>query len=568
MHARAVAFGKALQSSRYGGAATQGSPRVTAVGYVCAPSAPQPPLAIPLSLVDAELYRVFGGCSGALFFRERLDEGTLRQALSSTLSAFPVLAGRVVTATGGVRNAGHSARGGPFVVDCCNAGAAFTTLHCPSVALPEDRAAAAAAGGGGGELTPFPAVWDIAPIHVLADDGEGALMDVCLVFFATGSALIINISHAIADGVSVGLFMQHWAGVMNGQPPPPPPTLDRAVYDAACGVPSPAPPPPPPPPQQQQLSCGLARRGSSRVAPIIADALQAPEPAADAPTPPAAAAHKRASRLPRSSPLGGVVVWPSAAEWARIYGALACDSSLGAAPGAGRVVRLVLPLPRAALARLKAAAAAGAAAAGCPPDEAARLSSNDAASALLWRALSAGRRRCLGPSGRGGGDETLCFTACTRRAVLPPERVRYIGNATVVVPLPPMRRAALAASSLGELAVRVRAAKAAVTPQAVRDEMAFVAAHAAAGRHLVRWHTLPLGGRTICLDWSMPLGQGQRFAGALPFYFEPMVASKPLPYLVGLMAAADGDGLTVHVHLPGDEAQLFLRHMRVILNAL
>jgi hypothetical protein len=99
-----------------------------------------------------------------------------------------------------------------------------------------------------------------------------------------------------------------------------------------------------------------------------------------------------------------------------------------------------------------------------------------------------------------------------------------------------------------------------------------VAAHAAAAgaaprAQAVRWDTLPLGGRTVGLDWSFPLGLGAPFCGAVPYWFEPQLGYSGLPYLFGLTQPADGDGLIAHVHLPGDEAPLFLRHMEVVLSA-
>jgi hypothetical protein len=101
-----------------------------------------------------------GPCSGTLFFRTALDCEALRATLSQALDAFPILAGRVVSLPAAASGAGTAARqtrtgewrrGYPRAVDCNNAGAAFTVLDLPGVALPEDRNSVTA--------PPFPDMW-------------------------------------------------------------------------------------------------------------------------------------------------------------------------------------------------------------------------------------------------------------------------------------------------------------------------------------------------------------------------------------------------------------------------
>ncbi len=98
-----------------------------------------------------------GPCSGTLFFRNALDSERLRSTLAQALEAYPVLAGRVVSlpADGDTKappsRKGEWRRGFPRAVECNNAGAAFTVLDLPGVALPEDRNTVSA--------PPFPAMW-------------------------------------------------------------------------------------------------------------------------------------------------------------------------------------------------------------------------------------------------------------------------------------------------------------------------------------------------------------------------------------------------------------------------
>jgi hypothetical protein len=155
---RARALARALHRSHYALPAAAGMPawRIRAAGLVRAPHPPACGL-LPLSLVDTELYMIGGPCCGTLFFREALDCDRLRGALAQLLDAYPVLGGRVVSlppgggAPGAPRRTGEWRRGFPRAVDCNNAGAAFTVLDLPGVALPEDRNAVNA--------PPFPTMW-------------------------------------------------------------------------------------------------------------------------------------------------------------------------------------------------------------------------------------------------------------------------------------------------------------------------------------------------------------------------------------------------------------------------
>jgi hypothetical protein len=324
------------------------------------------------------------------------------------------------------------------------------------------------------------------------------------------------------DGASAAALMHHWSALLRGVAAAalPTPMLDRVAYDVACGV------------RGQVCAARQAQeaeearraaraaqpRGSCWCGTAAADAdadelsaadVDAAEPAADdaAPAAPAAsvtstpAATPRevdmktsaaAQLLPTTSPLGGMTVWPSPGGWARMLLRIATDSSLGFAPGRAAAVRMILPFPSAELARLKAAASAGAAAAG-RAEEAARLSTNDALCAAVWRALGASRRR-RGPADLTGAcPSTFTFVANTRQLVLPRAQQVFIGNATVLVQAA-LPAAAMRAASLADAASALRAAKAALTPDAVRAEMAFLQAHADAGERNIRWNSLTLDG--------------------------------------------------------------------------
>ena len=293
----------------------------------------------------------------------------------------------------------------------------------------------------------------------------------------------------------------------------PKPLLDRTVYDAACGVTGQV-------CAARQAAQASALResrqpgccGSSRaVLPTVpVDALPAEteSPASPSPRDEAAAAPKAklpvtAVALPETSPLKGITVWPTVGGWARLLLRMATDSTLGMVSGRGTVIRLVLRFPAAELARLKAEAAEGTADA----EEAARLSTNDVLCAAVWRALAQSRRKRGPLDSAASGAATFCFVANTRAMMLPPEQQLFVGNA-VVIAQAELPAAALRAGSLADAAAALRSAKARLTPEAVRAEMAFVQAHADsrvtlgdAARNL-RWNTLPYDGGCGMWDWS------------------------------------------------------------------
>ena len=266
--------------------------------------------------------------------------------------------------------------------------------------------------------------------------------------------------------------------------------------------------------------------------------------------------------LPESSPLKGITVWPTVGGWARLLFRLATDSSMGVVRGRATVIRLVLHFPADKLACLKAAALAG-----LEGDNMTRLSTNDLLCATVWRAVAQSRRKRGLLDSASSGAATLCFVANTRALVLPPEQQLYAGNA-VVIAQAKLPAATLRSSSLAEVASAVRAAKAHVTPQAVRAEMAFVQAHADsrvtlgnAARNL-RWNAGYVDGGCALWDWTKFSLYNLDFGGCKPFWLEPGLGGMLFPYLMGAASAPDGDGLVVYANVPQDEAATLLAALR------
>ena len=391
----------------------------------------------------------------------------------------------------------------------------------------------------------------------------------------------------MVDGTSGAAFLHFWSALLRGASLSalPKPLLDRTVYDAACGVTG----------QvcaarqaaqaaalrehQQPGCCGggggvkpaqptpSAQEAAPTEPPAETESPASPSPrdarAAAAAAKQKAAATAVATPLPESSPLKGITVWPSVGGWARLLLRMATDSTLGMVRGRGTVIRLVLRFPAAELARLKAKASG-------PGDESARLSSNDVLCAAVWRALAQSRRKrgLLDAAGAGDADATFCFVANTRALMLPPEQQLFIGNA-VVIAQAELPAATLRTGSLADAAAALRAAKARITHEAVRAEMAFVQAHADsrvtlgdAARNL-RWNTLPYDGGCALWDWSKFAIYTLDFGGCKPFWLEPgLGAPMLLPYVMGAAPAPDGDGAIVYANVPRDETTALLAALR------
>jgi len=157
---------------------------------------------VPLSLVDTELYMICGPSSSTLFFREALDRSKLQATLALALEAFPVLAGRVVSVPPAGAPGPHPPRTGewrrgfPRAVDCNNAGAGFTVIDLPGVALPEDRNAERA--------PPFPDTHQGLHLHHMTDNPEAIIFDVVVVYYATGCMLTVSASRAFLLSCRLG----------------------------------------------------------------------------------------------------------------------------------------------------------------------------------------------------------------------------------------------------------------------------------------------------------------------------------------------------------------------------
>ena len=312
----------------------------------------------------------------------------------------------------------------------------------------------------------------------------------------------------MVDGTSGAAFLHFWSALLRGAPLAalPKPLLDRTVYDTACGVAGQV-------CAARQAAEAAALReglqpgccGASHAAPasLTEPPAETESPASPSPRDEAAAAEKTkavaVAALPESSPLKGITVWPTVGGWARLLLRMATDSTLGMVRGRGTVIRMVLRFPAAELARLKAAAVAA--------GGSARLSTNDVLCAAIWRALAQSRRKRGPLDSAATGQATFCFVANTRALMLPAEQQLFVGNA-VVIAQAELPASALRAGSLADAAAALRSAKARITPEAVRAEMAFVQAHADsrvtlgdAARNL-RWNTLPYDGGCGMWDWT------------------------------------------------------------------
>ena len=484
--------------------------RVLSAEVLQAPGGTPPqPARLPLSLLDAALY-ARGTVNGTAFWRERVCEARLRAALRLALVNYPLLSGRLVSA---------EPHGAP-AIELNNLGGSLIVLEAPGVAFPQER-------GSGGVQLPFPALFQGSELASALDE-DIALLDVTLILYASGSSVTVCAPHAVLDGTSVAGFLATVVALAHGLTLSqlPQPLLDRTLYDAAC-----------------RLRPQLPPSSSSCCATPSAPPL-----------------------LGRVSPLGGFALWPRPRTLARLALRAATDSSLGVVSGAATPVRAVLRLSRATLERLKAGASA--------QIGGERVSTNDVASAALWRILVACRkpRGMLDGAARSGGEETLSFVASTRALLLDPDQAEaYCGNATVTVRAGPISRSDLVTGlSLGELALRVRAAKQRLTAESVREEMAWLQAARAGGREVV-WNQLPLDGNVLVFDWSMLSFEalalpGEDGGASLPAVWLELGlgGQHSLPHVLGALPAPGGDGLAVMASLPVDEAEEVLRRVAAL----
>jgi Transferase family len=516
---RAADLAKKLYCSHY---ALPGRPqapwRVVSCELVSAPTPPSLDTFIALSLLDAELYQ--DACSsGGIFFEQALAGEAMRATLGTALETYPVLAGRLRCV------------GGRVGVACNNAGVAYTVLSAPAVALPRDRGCSVE----GRVLPPFPHMWQGYGVAALLRSQDG-VMDVLQVDFQSGSMLHVCVNHAVADGISLAAFIAHWAMLAAGftKEQLPVPLLDRTVFDEACGI------------QRAPASAGRGGGVWCCGAPAVTPAASSAEPAVK-------------EQHGRISPLGGIRLFPTGTEAARLLLRAVSDSSMGLLPGKGAAARLVIHFPKALLAALKSELSTAAA----------PLSSNDVATALVWRAMALSRR-CRGVldrSGRPGGVESISLVANTRGHLLTEEQEMYIGNATVFTTAKLPVEAMRGEGGLAAAAAAIRSAKAALDPTSIQREMSFVAAHAQAGRRVL-WNMVPGDGHAVTFDWAMSNALDTQFGRSRAFCFEAFLgAPRSLPYFLSMLAAPRGDGLHVTFSVPADESDACLAQLRGELQA-
>ena len=518
---RAAELAAGLYRSHY---ALPGRPQAPWIVVSCelvrAPTPSPDETFIQLSLLDVELYSD-AASTGSFFFEQKLDAAAMRASLASALETYPVFAGRLTSV------------GRRLGVACNNAGVAYTVLSAPAVALPRDRGCTAE----GRALPPFPRMWQGEGVAVLLKS-QSPVLDVLQVNFETGSMLSVTTNHAVTDGVSTAAFVGHWAMLAAGfsKEQLPTPLLDRAVFDAACGV-------------QRDADTGRGGGAWCCGAPAVTPAAVPAEDVQEVKQP-----------LARVSPLGGIRLFPSGAQAARLLLRAVSDSSLGLLPGGGNAVRMAIHLPKSTLTALKVELAT----------ESAAVSTNDVATALVWRAMALCRRSrgVLDRAGRAGAVESLSLVANTRGQLLSEEQQLYVGNATAftsaALPVEAMR----GGGGLTAAAAAVRAAKTALSKESFQREMSFVAAHSRAGRRLM-WNMVPVDGHAVAFDWTISRALDTQFGRAKAFCFEAFLgAPHSLPYFVSMLGAPRGDGLHVAFCVPADEGEACLAQLRGELRAL
>lgn len=165
---------------------------------------------IPLTVLDMQ-YSVGGVIPLVWYFKESLDTGRLRTSLGTSLSAHPILAGRLsaknkpasVELTGGV----------PFTVRKCDYREELDdhlqTLRSGSVRPVGSR-------GAPGDMFNWNHI-DFAKLAVYDADTPLLTVQVCHFSKGGGSAIFLTVAHVVADTTSAMAFARDWAAAYRGE---------------------------------------------------------------------------------------------------------------------------------------------------------------------------------------------------------------------------------------------------------------------------------------------------------------------------------------------------------------
>jgi hypothetical protein len=155
------------------------------------------------------------------FYKQTLEPARLRQSLEQTLSAFPLLCGRL-----------RMTFSGSLAIDYPHAGPLFSVCESGRT-LPEVRC------GLHETFTVYDFIEKINPLLLPFTNSPLATFRITR-FKGGGSALGISFSHALTDGLSFYSFINHWSRVHEGRPVSPP-LHDRSLLafgaDAAAQQP-------------------------------------------------------------------------------------------------------------------------------------------------------------------------------------------------------------------------------------------------------------------------------------------------------------------------------------------
>jgi shikimate O-hydroxycinnamoyltransferase len=183
------------------------------------------------------------------------------------------------------------------------------------------------------------------------------------------------------------------------------------------------------------------------------------------------------------------------------------------------------------------------------------VSTNDAVTAHLWKCVVELRAR--DPASR----ESLGLIASVRERLAPDVPPHYFGNCASHT-TPSLTAGELRTRPVGAIATLVREGLEGNTPEKLRGEIAFLAAHHEArrpGRILPRMMLEVFGSSVTFNNWSKLPFYALDFGAGRPFWYD--VPAIPIPWLLCVAPTpADDGGRDVHLTLP--EHRLARYHSR------
>lgn len=399
---------------------------------------------------------------------------TLTTAFQATVDAFPVVAGLLSVHADGTYSVGQGA--GALLVFQRQVGSALTISGLEAAGFPARLLPSALAAS----------TWTAKPTD--------PLLQAHVTFFDDGVAVSVSLHHVVADGAAAFNLLQFWSDIarVGRRDVAWQPVLDRQPLVAAART--------------------------------AAVAFEHPEYKVTTPAPPSAAPIPRPFEVANASPAMQQQL-PQQHRSAGLAAGAASRAGAGARDGAGaagepQLCNGCFSFTPAALRRLKQAAVASVACDGrgaTTSSDLARLSTNDAVTALMWRAATRARAADAAPM----ASHTSCLFAVDCRSRLePPLAPGYFGNVNIVA-FPRAERAALVSEPLGDAAMRVRRATAARTDAYVRSVLALVEA-------VPNKRSLAFSANTYCGP-DFVVSNWSKFGSFVDFGFGPPVAFRTLP---------------------------------------